>query len=279
MLPKPVPAGPSLPAGVTTSVSSQRAGDRPRRGAVGKAGVGLATRDESNARGIVHVAVAIRIDRALEPLDQLVGAPIDREPPAVGQPACDTNREHLAPRATPSGHPGRGRPRGCRRARCRASRRRRAFQARHCPRVAVHDIDPGSTLPRRRGAVGRRPCREGDRDGAPVVAGQRQRRLATTRARRASSATTRPTPDTRREPDTAHTRAPFEQRDGRRVEHRREPVITRVKLNSGWLPAPPLRSSERRRCWNASSLDVPARSARAGDAAFCAMRSARDGAS
>ena len=80
MLPKPGPAGPSFPAGATTSVSSsQRALDRARLRPVGEGGERLGERDQRDPGRVVGVAVAVRVDRALEPGDQLVGARVDGE--------------------------------------------------------------------------------------------------------------------------------------------------------------------------------------------------------
>ena len=55
-----------------------RAGDRARERAVGEGGERLDHADERDPRRVVRVAVAVRVDRALEPGEQLVGARVDR---------------------------------------------------------------------------------------------------------------------------------------------------------------------------------------------------------
>ena len=63
------PAAPSLPAGSDDErVERERALDRARLGAVGKAGEALGETDQRDARGVVGVAVVVRVDGALEPL-------------------------------------------------------------------------------------------------------------------------------------------------------------------------------------------------------------------
>ena len=55
-------------------VERPRSGDRERLGPVGEARVRLFQRHERDARSIVRVAVAVRVDCAVEPDDELVGA-------------------------------------------------------------------------------------------------------------------------------------------------------------------------------------------------------------
>src|SRR5205807_713166 len=66
-----------------------------RNGVVGEGGIRLRERDECNARRVVRVVVAVRVDRALEAGDDLVAAGVHR--PAAGRvllPAGDADREH-----------------------------------------------------------------------------------------------------------------------------------------------------------------------------------------
>ena len=95
MLPYPGPAGPSFPAGTTTSVSSRRrARDRARDRPVGERGERLGDADDRDARRVEHVAVGVGVDRQLEAGEQLVGAAVDGEP-AFGArlPAGDADRQ------------------------------------------------------------------------------------------------------------------------------------------------------------------------------------------
>ena len=74
-------------------VERERSGDGAALRAVGEAGERLGERDERDSRSVVCVAVAVGVDRAVEPGDDLVAARVDRpvaEP--VGLPACDADR-------------------------------------------------------------------------------------------------------------------------------------------------------------------------------------------
>ena len=76
-------------------VESRRARGSPRKGAVGKTGERLRDADQRDTRGIVRIAVAVRVDRPLEPGEDLVGASVHR--PARGRvslPARDADRQH-----------------------------------------------------------------------------------------------------------------------------------------------------------------------------------------
>ena len=95
MLPYPGPAGPSFPAGTTTSVSSRaRARDRARDRPVGERGERLGDADDRDARRVEHVAVGVGVDRQLEAGQQLVGSAVDGES-AFGArlPAGDADRQ------------------------------------------------------------------------------------------------------------------------------------------------------------------------------------------
>ena len=81
-------------------VERARTGHSRRLGAVGKARERLRERDERDADGVVRVAVAVRVDCAIETGDHLVATREDRPPAeAVGLPSCDANRERSRPRA------------------------------------------------------------------------------------------------------------------------------------------------------------------------------------
>ena len=76
-------------------VERERTRDGEGLRAVGEAGERLGERNERDARSVVRVAVAVRVDRSVEPGDDLVAARVDRpvaEP--VGLPACDANGQH-----------------------------------------------------------------------------------------------------------------------------------------------------------------------------------------
>ena len=71
-----------------------RAGDSQRHRPVREGGERLGDADDRNARGIQDVTVGVRVDRALEAGQQLVGAAVDGEA-AVGArlPAGDSDRQ------------------------------------------------------------------------------------------------------------------------------------------------------------------------------------------
>ena len=95
MLPNAGPACPSFPAGTTTSMSRVVAPATARAsGPSGNDGVRLGDADERDARGIVRVAVLVRIDRGLEPGEDLVGPRVHGVPALrVRLPAGDPDRE------------------------------------------------------------------------------------------------------------------------------------------------------------------------------------------
>ena len=73
-------------------VQAERALDRLGLGTVGEGGVRLRHAQESHADSVVGVSVAIRVDRALEPCNHLIGArEHDVAPVCGGLPACDAN--------------------------------------------------------------------------------------------------------------------------------------------------------------------------------------------
>ena len=91
---------------------------------VREGGVRLGHADERDPHRIVLVAVAVRVDEAVEPRDQLVAPAVDKLT-AVGSrlPAGDANRKHTRRRRdTAKASRARSNRRGCRRARCRAPR-------------------------------------------------------------------------------------------------------------------------------------------------------------
>ena len=95
MLPYPGPAGPSLPAGTTTSVSSRAAPKIARAsGPSPKAAKGSVTPTTATRAASSELAVRVRVDRALQAGQQLVGAAVDREAARGGRlPAGDANRQ------------------------------------------------------------------------------------------------------------------------------------------------------------------------------------------
>ena len=133
MLPYPGPAGPSLPAGTTTSVSSRsRALDRSRERPVVEGRERLGNPDDRDPRGVERAPVGVRIDRALEAGEQLVGPAVDREAAVgVGLPARDADRQDGRARghavgSRPARRGRRAGPRSASRAARRASARRDA---------------------------------------------------------------------------------------------------------------------------------------------------------
>ena len=75
-------------------VEPERSGDRSRRRAVLEGGERLGNPDERDPRRVEHDAVGVRVDGALEPGDELVGAPVDGPAPGrISLPARDSNRE------------------------------------------------------------------------------------------------------------------------------------------------------------------------------------------
>ena len=96
MLPYPGPATPSFPAGSDDErVEPQRTGDGPRGGAVLERCERLGDSDERDPRRVERDAVGVRVDRALEPGDELVGPAEDRPPPpGLPLPAGDADRKH-----------------------------------------------------------------------------------------------------------------------------------------------------------------------------------------
>ena len=94
-LPNAGPAGPSFPAADDDErVEPERSVDGAGCRIVCKGRVRRCHSDERDARGVVGVAVRVRVDRALEPGDQLVGAGIEGKAAApVRLPACDANRQ------------------------------------------------------------------------------------------------------------------------------------------------------------------------------------------
>ena len=86
-VPNPGPGRPSFPTGATTSVPRRgRAGRGARFRAVGEGRVRLDAADERDRDGILDVAVAVRVDRALEPGEQKVAAAEDG--PAARRPSA-----------------------------------------------------------------------------------------------------------------------------------------------------------------------------------------------
>ena len=84
-----------------------RPGDGPRERAVRERGVRLDHADERDAGGVVGVAVVVRIDRGLEPGEDLVGPGVDAVPALrVRLPARDAHGRIEAPGAIPWSPPG-----------------------------------------------------------------------------------------------------------------------------------------------------------------------------
>jgi len=80
-------------------VETKSAADRPRLGRVGEGTVGGGDADQRDPGGVVRVAVDVRVDRALEPCNQLIGPCVDGPAPGeVGLPAGDADRQHRSAR-------------------------------------------------------------------------------------------------------------------------------------------------------------------------------------
>ena len=149
------PAAPSFPAGATTRVSSASAPatawasglSRERRERLGDA-------EQRDARRVVRVAVAVRVDRPVEPGDQLVAARVDgvaAARPSGCQPAIRIGNDRRAGSHAVHARAGRPSRRGGRRARFRGARR-----------------SGGSA-----GSAGRRRCRRRRRRRSPGRRGRR----------------------------------------------------------------------------------------------------------
>ena len=175
---RPVVAG----RGNDEHVEPKRSGDRPRGWTVLERRERLGDSHERDSRGIERHAVRVRVDRALEPGDELIGSPEDCPPPAgLPLPARDADREARSPRgrrrssgrgppsrraarpaecraarsaSDPRGSPSPPRPRPCRRRRSRCSPGRGGRDgSAECPCRA------GRSSPRgRRSRAGRRPA-------------------------------------------------------------------------------------------------------------------------
>ncbi len=204
------------PAGATTSVfERERALHGLRLGAVGERGERLGHPDERDPHRVVRVAVAVRVDGAVEPRDQLVAAARRR---ARGRPRRPASRRRgsaarVAPGATPCRPPGPPAPTSmpassvpcrsicagsCGFARAVASRlgrRRRSRAATRPPRYGCVASTPVSSS----AIVTPRPSKPGSADsgrwplGSPNARGDRA-------ARPRSSPGTRPAPGRRRRP-------------------------------------------------------------------------------
>ena len=163
-------------------VEPQCAANRLRLGRVGEGRVRGREPDQRDPGGVVCVAVEVRVDRALEPGDQLVGSPVDR--PAAGQVAL------------PAGHADRQDRGAGRNTRDSARATRADEQPGHLGPVllepgrvvrvgdgrgaAVHvvdEVDPGKDPPAQvRMRTVDSGVEEGDRHPAAVVAGEGHRR-------------------------------------------------------------------------------------------------------
>ena len=166
-VPLPGAAAPSLPAGATTSVPSPAApGDGLRLRRVGEARVGRVDADQRDRHVVGRVAVAVGVDGALEPGEQLVGRPhrLDR---AAGRGAQRRDRigstRSPAAASTPASasrsSPRRPVPLGSRPglAPRRGRRRRSPVPPRRRRRHAGVQHGHGRLAGRRRGAAA--PCR------------------------------------------------------------------------------------------------------------------------
>ena len=182
-LPKPGPAGPVVPGRRDDErVEGERPAGGPRERPVGEGGERLDHADERDPGGVVRVAVVVRVDRALEPGDQLVGARVDRprRPSASRcQPATRIGKTSRAGRDAREA----GRPAGAdedpgelRAVALELERIVRAGRRQRRSRPPSTTSIPSWTRPRRYGlrAVDA-GVEQRDRDAAPVEA--RQRRL------------------------------------------------------------------------------------------------------
>ena len=187
------PAEPSLPAGATSSVPRSRAPWAAHAsGPSVKAAYGSTTPDDGDPHGVVRVTVAVRVDRALEPGDQLVAARVD-ELAAVGRrlPAGDANRQDrrsggdAVQAVRPVGAGDDPRHLG---AVTLDLRRILGIGVRARVERSADDVEAGQHLAAQ---VGMRQVDAGveqrDRDAAAVVAGQRPRRAGDRSPRRTPS--------------------------------------------------------------------------------------------
>ena len=106
------PGGPVVPRrGHDQGVEPLRAVDRAGERAVAEGGERLDEGDQRDPRRVVGVAVAVRVDRTLEPGEELVGARVDRVVAAlVGLPAGDADRQHGRAGRDPRRRPGESSP-------------------------------------------------------------------------------------------------------------------------------------------------------------------------
>ena len=200
-----------------------------------KAAYGSATPTSATRDGVVRVAVAVRVDRALEAGDQLVGARVDERPPARRRlPAGDADRQdRRAGRGAvqAAGAAGAGEEPGELGAVPLDLRRVAAgSRARLASSLPFDDVEPRQDLSAeiRMGEVDA-GVEQRDRDAAAVVArAARRGPVAASRpnAFDASSASDDARPGTRRGPGRRPTTSGIvlEQRDRARVESRREAV-------------------------------------------------------
>ena len=149
-------------------VQRERARDRGRLRPVGERRVRLGDAEQCDPDGVVAVTVAVRVDRALEAGDQLVGA-AEHELATVARrlPAGDPDREdRRARRHAVHARPVRPHRRGSRPARCRGARARSGAA--------------GWPAPRRRPC--RRRCRTRAAAGRGGTAGSGRRRCRAARS-------------------------------------------------------------------------------------------------
>ena len=150
---------------------------RPRLGPVGERSVRLDDAGDGDANGVVCVAVAVRVDRALEPGQQLVAACVDELAAVRGRlPAGDANREDRRSGRDAVqlvGATGARDDPGHLRAVTLELRRILWVRTRICVETAVDDVEAGQDLPAQ---VRVREVDTGveqrDGDAAAVIAGQ-----------------------------------------------------------------------------------------------------------
>jgi hypothetical protein len=166
MLPKPTPVVPGR--GDDERAQLGRALDGARLGAVGESGERLDEGRKRDRRPVRHRSVAVGVDRALEPGDQLVAAPGQREASVLALlPADDPDRHDLRARRHSSdepGHPGS--------VRLDPALPRRVSLGEGLP-VPPEDVDASAQAARERGLLGIDPCVEkGDLGALPVESRQ-----------------------------------------------------------------------------------------------------------
>ena len=210
-------------------VESSRTRGSARDRAVGKTGERLRNADECDTRRVVRIAVAVRVDRSLEPGENLVRASVHR--PARGRvalPPRDTDRQHRRARCNTrecAGTAGADQQTGhLRTVPLELSRLVRA-RSRQCAGLTTDDVDASrdATAQEGLGTIDTR-IEQSDRHAAAVLVGQPDVRTLAELGARQQPGAERSRVGGAHRIDACHLRGALEQRDAARVERGREPV-------------------------------------------------------